>query len=212
MINIDEHTVVDIGMRLSRSFTIDHLTCGAYNGYVGRYMPIFRSDFDFHDRSHDGKKLIPKWQIAYNLAYLAQNVLEPLLRAFGPRLMVTNCYSSYSRTNTAADESRHLVGSAVDFTVKGWIEDMYPIAEQARLATQGTFASFRLVYGDSSWIHIGVEPKYNYGEIGKKDTGISSLDLYTGETQTGLVRLRGETGDDWFMTLPDEKDEFSRTA
>lgn len=183
---INEKTVIDVGFRLSRRFTIDHLTCGAYNGYFGRKMPVFRSDLDFHDKSADGKKIIAKWKIAANLKQLCERVLEPLTDVFGTNLLITNVYGSYHRTNIVADESRHLIGSAVDFTVLGHVEDMYYAAKTAYAALRNhNPASFRLVYGDTSWIHVGIEPKYGHPDIGKKDFGVSTLDLLTGEVIPG---------------------------
>lgn len=203
-IEITDKTVIDLGFRLSRRYTIDHLTCGAYNGYLGRKTPIFRSDFDFHDKSADGKKILPKWKIAANLRQLCERVIEPLTDVFGRNLLLTNVYSSYHRTNTVADESRHLIGSAVDFTVLGQVEDMYYAAQTAYTVLRNNdIASFRLVYGDTSWIHVGIEPKHGHPDIGKKDFGVSTLDLITGETIPGeLYEL--ETGERFLVNQDKE--------
>lgn len=197
-------TRIDYGTKVSRNFNIDSLTCGGYNSKIGRYSPIFASDLDFHEKSHDGIKVIPKWQIANNLANLCTVALEPLFAMFRSRLIISNCYSSLHRNNSLTDESRHLIGSAVDVTFAGSVDDCYVEALQAYDLLKDRVAALRFVYGATSWVHIGVEPIHSSGTIGEKDYGFQTFDLVTGEKVDGITQLRGAWGEDWFLEEPPE--------
>lgn len=208
----DSNSIIDYGTKVSRNFSIDCLTCGAYNPRIGRYSPIFASDLSFHEKSHDGIKVIPKWQIANNLANLCEMVLEPLLYVFRSRLIISNAYSSLHRNNSLTDESRHLIGSAVDITFGGSVDDCYKDALVAfeMLKPKG-ISAFRLVYGVTSWVHIGIEPLHSTGVIGEKDYGFQSFDLVTGEKVSGVKQLRGAWGEDWFLPEPPEENVLPAT-
>lgn len=200
----DEKSIIDVGTMVSPYYNISCLTSGAYNRHIGRWSPIFRSDMAFHDRSHDAVKVIPKWQIANNLANLCTLILDPLFLAFRSRLIISNVYSSLHKFNFITDESRHLIGSAVDLTFAGSVEDCYADAVKAYNLVGASSVAFRLVYGQTSWLHIAVQPIHDSPPIGEKDFGVNTIDLITGEKLDGLQKIRGPLGDDWFLDEPED--------
>lgn len=205
---IDEHTTLDLGMMISSFFTLDNMTCGAFNGRIGRFMPLFPGDQGFFDEYGDGTRFMPKWQVAANLQKLCTTILDPLCAFYGSNLMVNYAYSRATHSNPQMDETLHEVGAAVDITIVGATENMGGEVETIEKMLKGRYRSCRLVFGKhSSWVHLSCDPIYNYENRGFKDKGLTSIDLYTNTLADGIAHLRGDVHESWHLPLTDKAEQ-----
>ena len=132
------------GLVLSPNFLIEDLTSGRSHPKLKgqRKVPLFSHRFTGN-----------KEHIA-NLAHIANNVLEPLLKKYGEDLIINSGWrpGPWKRGKRI---SQHWVGEAVDFSVVGYESNMYPIAQEIKGLIP--YDQFILEYNKSSWIHISLK-------------------------------------------------------
>jgi len=132
-IKLLSETSISGELKLSNNYRLSHLTAPG---------PVF----DYQIKAQGGKT---KAQLAGNLSLLAQNVLEPIAKKFGPIVI-----NSAFRQGTG--ESQHIKGMAADITYGARSTDpatMYAIAQWIK--EHIAFDQLILEYGSSQiWTHV----------------------------------------------------------
>jgi hypothetical protein len=191
---INQNTIIDVGMQLSRNFNLSHLTSGAYSPITAQWMPKFTATL-IPDSSLplnlSGGSNMPLWQIVANLQAGAEGMLEGLLGNFGRDLIVKAAFMNNIPVNALPNEISHLIGRGFDIQIAGFENNMYNVAKEVQKFTRMA-DSINLVNGTTSWIHVDINPlKLGIAPSSLPDPAITTSDLLTGITSEGLSALRG---------------------
>lgn len=191
---IDENTIIDVGMQLSRNFNLSHLTSGAYSPITASWMPRFTSTL-IPDSSLvmnlTGGANIPLYKIVQNLQAGAEGMLEGLLNGFGRDLIIKSAFSNNIPYSALANEVQHLIGNSFDIQIAGFEHNMYGVMKELSKFTK-VADSLNLVFGDSSWLHVNVNPeKLGVSSSMLPDPSFVTTNLATGLSVPGLSAING---------------------
>lgn len=195
MAEITKDSVIDNGTVLSNNFILGHLTSGAYHPQLGEWLPKFSAKLIPSQYNNlltpNG---VPIWMIAKNLQLSSQKILENLFKEFGGDLILRSGYlgnAPQSLLQKGMNEIQHTVGASFDIQVKGFEDNLYSIAKDVQsIARQAS--NLQMVFGNTSWMHIGFDPKKLAANATRVELPIfSSTDLLTGVTEKGIQSLRG---------------------
>jgi hypothetical protein len=195
IIEIVKDTVIDAGLQISSNFMLDHFSNGAIHHATGEILPRFSAQLIPNSYNNlmttNG---LPIWKIARVIQIGANSVVERMLGEFGSDLIVKSGFLNNISQATLAkgiDEVGHLVGKSFDFAVKGFEDNMYPLAKDIqKLANKAS--GLQMVFGDTSWIHIDIDPrKAASSAIREVLPDFSSVDLAAGVVEKGISSLRG---------------------
>lgn len=194
MIKIDQNTIIDNGLQLSKNFLLEHLSSGAYHPVLAEWMPKFTAAI-IPDSSlplnFSGGLNTPLWKIVANLQSGAEGMLEGLLSAFGSDLVIRSGFLNNIPFNSLPNEINHLSGNSFDIQIKGFEQNMYGIAKEVGRLSKAA-DSLNLVFGNQSWIHAQVNPqKVGVPHFSLPTPSFSTSDLTTGITELGLTSIRG---------------------
>lgn len=185
VVPISSDTVLHHDVELSKNFTLGHLLgstiCAAL---VDPLNPVTQG-------------LVTKipdlvtnpWNVATNLQHLAVGVLEPALDAFGSDLKINCTYLNAANVNKIWDGSNsHFSGSATDFYVSGYANNMYPLIGEVQKALGTVVSELGLMFNNHSWLHVGVNAPFGKARNNPK---VWSWDLQTGQLAASVFPLRG---------------------
>lgn len=191
---IDENTIIDRGMQLSKNFLLEHVSSGAYHPVMAQWMPRFSAALIPDSRlpmNLSGGLNMPLWKIVANLQSGAQGMLEGLLGNFGGDLIIRSGFMNNVPFNGLPNEISHLIGQSFDIQIAGFEQNMYSVMKEIQPFTR-VADEINLVFGQTSWVHINVNPlKVNVPQFTLTNPTIKTSDLITGITENGLTSLRG---------------------
>lgn len=192
---IDKNSIIDSGTVLSNNFILAHLSSGAYHPLVGEWLPKFSSKLIPSQYNNlftpNG---VPLWMVARNLQLTSDKILENLFKEFGGDMVLRSGYlgnSIQSLLSKGMNEIQHTVGASIDFQIKGYEDNMYSLAKDIQsIARQAS--NIQMVFSNSSWMHIGVDPKKLAANATRVELPVfSSSDLLTGVIEKGIQSFRG---------------------
>ncbi len=192
---ITDKTVIDKGLQLSSHFIIDHFTTGAMHHKLGEIVPRFSSKLlpnSFNNFTTPTGA--PIWKIARVLQIGSNGVIENMLNEFGSDLIIRSGFLnniSQESFGKGLNELGHLVGKSFDLSVKGFEDNMFPLAKDIqKLAKRAS--NIQMMFGDTSWMHIEIDPKKAASSaIRETLPEITSIDSLTGVVEKGIQSLRG---------------------
>jgi len=192
MTEINQNTVIDTGLQLSKNFLIDHLSTGAYHPVVGKWLPTFTAKLIPQQYNHiftPGQ--VPLWQIARNLQIGADGIMENLLAGFGGDLRIKAGFLNNLPVGTALNEIKHLTGLSFDIQIESFSDNIYHAAKEIQKLA-GMASSIDLIYGNSSWAHIEFDPKRILNPLsGTAEPIIRTVDSITGVVEQGITSIKG---------------------
>lgn len=192
---ITDKTIIDKGLQLSSNFLIDHFTNGAVHHKLGEIVPRFSAKLIPNNYNNimtaNG---VPVWQIAKVLQVGSNAIIEKMLGEFGSDLVIRSGFLNNISSATygkGLNELGHLMGKSFDISVKGFEDNMYPLAKDIqKLANRANNIS--MMFGDTSWMHIEIDPKKAaMSAIRNELPAITSIDSVTGVVEKGIQSLRG---------------------
>jgi hypothetical protein len=191
---INQNTIIDVGMQLSRNFNLSHLTSGAYSPVSASWMPKYTATL-IPDSSLalnlTGGANTPLWQIVANLQAGANGMLEGLLSNFGRDLIIKSAFMNNIPINALPNEISHLIGRGFDIQIAGFENNMYNVAKEVQKFTRMA-DSINLVNGTTSWMHVDINPlKLGIAPSSLPDPKVITSDLLSGITSEGLSAVRG---------------------
>lgn len=193
-LQINENTVIDRGLQLSKNFLLEHVSSGAYHPVMAQWMPRFTATLIPDSRlpmNLSGGLNMPLWKIAANLQSGANGLLEGLLGNFGGDLIVRSGFMNNVPFNGLPNEISHLIGQSFDIQIAGYEQNMYNVMKEIQPFAR-TADEINLVFGNTSWVHININPlKVNIPNYNLENPIIKTTDLITGVTETGLTSIRG---------------------
>lgn len=192
---INKNSIIDSGTVLSNNFLLGHLSSGAYHPLIGEWLPKFSSKLIPSQYNNlftpNG---IPLWMIAKNLQLTSQKVIENLFKEFGGDMVLRSGYlgtTTQSALSQGLNEIQHTVGASIDLQIKGYEDNMYSLAKDIQsIARQAS--NIQMVFGNSSWMHIGVDPKKLAANATRVELPtFTSNDLLAGVVEKGIQSFRG---------------------
>lgn len=191
---IDQNTIIDRGLQLSKNFLLEHVSSGAYHPVMAEWMPRYSAALipdSTLPMNLTGGLNMPLWQIASNLQSGAQGMLEDMLSGFGGDLIIQSGFMNNIPFNALPNEIQHLTGMSFDIQIRGFENNMYNVAKEIQKFTKMA-DEINLVFGSQSWMHVGINPlKLNKSLSNLPDPKIITSDLITGLTEKGLSSIRG---------------------
>jgi hypothetical protein len=120
--------------------------------------------------------------------------MERMLNEFGSDLIIRSGFLNNVSQETIAkgiNEIGHMVGKSMDISVKGFEDNMFPLAKDIqKIANKAS--SINMVFGDTSWMHINLDiAKAASSAVREELPSVSSVDILTGITEKGISSLRG---------------------
>ncbi len=191
---IDQNSIIDVGMQLSKNFNLSHLTSGAYSPITASWLPKYTATL-IPDSSLalnlTGGANMPLWQIVSNLQAGAEGMLEGLLGNFGRDLIIKAAFMNNIPVNALPNEISHLIGRGFDIQIAGFENNMYNVTKEVQKFTKMA-DSINLVNGTTSWLHVDINPlKLGIPSSALPDPTVLTSDLLTGITTEGLAAVRG---------------------
>lgn len=192
---ITKDTIIDKGLVLSNGFLLDHFTNGAMHHMLGEIVPRFSAKLIPSNYNNimtaNG---LPIWQIARVLQIGSNSVIEKMMGEFGSDLIIRSGFLNNVTQQTfgqGLNELGHLIGKSFDISVKGFEDNMYPLAKDIqKLANKAQNIS--MMFGDTSWMHIEIDPrKAASSAIREVLPTFTSIDNMTGVVEKGIQSLRG---------------------
>lgn len=195
----DKNTPLRIGLKATENFSLDALTRGVVN--PGSYpFKLERTSLLFGNEDvlpifKTGRKPLvsDKWKIASNLQHLAQGVLEPLVEKYGINIHIICCYLDPETTAPKAtfNDSKHFSGEAVDLYIPEFEHNMFIKAGEVMNTIAGNFVEFGLIFGQRSWLHIGIRGPHSPTGGDYDKPRIFTKDFVDEKMYTGLYPSRG---------------------
>ena len=192
---ITKNTILDNGLQISPNLLLEHMSSGAWHAKLGEFAPRFSSKLIPSQYNNIFSATgIPVWKIARVLQLGANSVMERMLNEFGSDLIIRSGFLNNVSQETIAkgiNEIGHMVGKSMDISVKGFEDNMFPLAKDIqKIANKAS--SINMVFGDTSWMHINLDiAKAASSAVREELPSVSSVDILTGITEKGISSLRG---------------------
>lgn len=189
---ITKTTVIDYGLQISPNLIIDHLTTGAYHHMLGEWIPKYPAKL-IPTNSEGILKLsgLEGWQIARNLQISAEGVIENLMKEIGSDLILRSGLNLSSNFKNNPLEALHTIGRSFDIQINGYQDNMFNVAKEVQKIAKKA-SGISLVYGQTSWIHLDIDPKKALSTGNLIDLpNFSTVDNVLGVAEQGLTTLRG---------------------
>lgn len=192
---ITKNSKVDNGTVLSSNFILAHLSSGAFHPLLGEWLPKFSSKLIPSQYNNiftpNG---VPIWMVARNLQLTSEKIIENLFKEFGGDMVLRSGYlgnAPQALLSKGISEIQHTVGTSIDIQVKGFEDNMFSLAKDIQsIARQAS--NIQMVFGNSSWMHIGVDPKKLAANATRVELPtFSSADALTGVIEKGIQSFRG---------------------
>ena len=189
---ITSRTVIDKGLQISGNLLLDHLTNGAWHHKLGEFVPRFSSKLipsNYNNLMTTNG--LPIWKIAKALQIGSNSILERMMSEFGSDLIIRSGFLNNIPAGLGKNEIMHTIGKGFDISVKGFEDNMYPLAKDIqKIATKAS--NLQMVFGDTSWIHIDFDlKKANSNSVKEELPNITSFDSTLGVLEKGISALRG---------------------
>lgn len=190
---VDQNTLIDYGMSLSKSFALEHMTSGAFNNIIGRITPTFPSKLIPWQQNGLFSSALPIWQIVRNLQIGSLNVADGMASAMGGDMILMAGYQNNAPTtaNTIA-ETNHTTGTSIDIAINNYTDNPYQaVPELVKLCTNVQRVS--VIYAqDIGWLHLdlNINPQGNI-IVPNEGPTLQSINLVTGERGNGNIPYFG---------------------
>ena len=196
---VTKDTQLRLGLQITENFSLDALTRGVINPTTYPYKlertSLLYGNEDILPIFHTGRKplLSDKWKIASNIQHLAYGVLEPLAKKYVTTMHLMTCYLDPETAAHGAtyNESKHFSGEAVDLYIQGSEHNMFIKAGEIMEAIKGNYVELGLIFGQRSWLHIGIKGLYSPTGGDYNKPRIFTKDFTTSRSWTGLYPARG---------------------
>lgn len=189
---IDQNTIIDKGLMLSKNFLVDHVSTGAYHPILCEWIPKYTSILNPQQPNGLFGSNLPLWKIFGSLQVGANGILENMLAQAGNQFILKSGFlNNIPQTLSSINEIAHITGGGFDFAIKGFEDNAYLIAKEVqKIAKQAS--SIDIIYGASSYFHVNFDPAaVALNAIRKEMPVLRSIDLIDGQIVNGLAAMRG---------------------